>query len=131
MTWAVARRTLWRVQEGAPKGGRNRKLLLNEDALATLNAHRHLKGPYVFCDTAGIRLPHSMVKEVVPSTCRRAGLEKRVTTHGLRHSFASHLVKGPSCAAAPGDGGREIDPDRYVRGNGDALGQRIELARRR
>jgi site-specific recombinase XerD len=42
-----------------------------------------------------------MVKDVVPSTCRRAGLGKRVTTHGLPDSFASHLVmRGASLRAA-------------------------------
>ena len=96
----IVRRTLWRDQEGPPKGGRNRKVPLSEEALLTLKAHRHLKGPYAFCDAAGIRLTHSMVKEVVPSSCRRAGLGKRVTTHGLRHSFASHLVmRGASLKA--------------------------------
>ena len=29
---------------------------------------------------------------MVPSACRRAGLGKRLTTHGLRHTKASHLV---------------------------------------
>ncbi len=32
------------------------------------------------------------MKDVVPSTCKKAGLAKRLTTHGLRHTFASHLV---------------------------------------
>jgi len=41
-----------------------------------------------------------MVKDVVPSTCTRAKLSKRVTTHGLRHTFASHLVmRGASLKA--------------------------------
>lgn len=33
-----------------------------------------------------------MVKDVVPGTCRRAGLAKRATTHGFRHTFCSHLA---------------------------------------
>jgi integrase len=96
----VVRRTLWHDQEGPPKGGRDRKVPLSDEALATLKAHRHLQGPYVFCEPDGRRLTHSRVKDVVPSTCRRAGLAKRITTHGLRHTFASHLVmRGASLKA--------------------------------
>ena len=63
-------------------------------------AHRHLRGPYVFCDQVGARLTHSMVKRVVPTTCRKAKLAKRITSHGLRHTFASHLVmRGKSLKA--------------------------------
>jgi integrase len=99
-THLIVRRTLWRDQEGPPKGGRNRKVPLSDEALATLKAHRHLRGPYVFCGPSVERLTHSMVKDVVPDTCRRAGLGKRVTTHGLRHTFASHLImRGASLKA--------------------------------
>ncbi len=96
----IVRRTLWHGQEGTPKGGQNRKVPLSPEALATLKAHRHLRGPYVFCDEKGARLTHSIVKDVVPATCHRAGLGKRITTHGLRHTFASHLVmRGASIKA--------------------------------
>lgn len=88
----VVRRTLWRKQEGPPKGGRSREVALSPEALAALKAHKHLRGPYVFCTEDGGRLTHSMVKDVVPATCRRAGLAKRITNHGMRHTFASHLV---------------------------------------
>lgn len=88
----VVRRTLWKGQEGPPKGGKNRIVPLSDEAMARLKSHRHLRGPYVFCDEAGGRLTHSMLKDVVPRTCAKAGLGKRITTHGLRHSFASHLV---------------------------------------
>ena len=96
----VVRRTLWHDQEGPPKGGRQRMVPLSTGATATLKAHRHLRGPYVFCDEEGGRLTHSVIKDVVPSTCKRAGLAKRITTHGLRHTFASHLVmRGASLKA--------------------------------
>ena len=88
----LVRRTLWHDQEGTPKGGRTREVPLSNEAIATLKAHRHLKGDYVFCETNGRRLTHSRVKGVVPSTCKKAGLAKRLTTHDLRHTFASHLV---------------------------------------
>jgi site-specific recombinase XerD len=55
-------------------------------------AHRHIRGPYVFCDEAGKKLTHSKLKDVVPRTCQKAGLAKRITNNGLRHTFASHLV---------------------------------------
>lgn len=88
----VVRRTLWNGREGPPKGGKTREVPLSDQAMATLKAHRHLKGPYVFCDETGARLTHSKVKNVVPRTCTAAGLSKRLTTHDLRHTFASHLV---------------------------------------
>jgi len=48
--------------------------------------------PFPSRHSKGDHLTHSMVKDVVPSTCRKAQLAKRLTSHGLRHSFASHLV---------------------------------------
>jgi len=88
----VVRRTLWNGQEGLPKGGRSREVPLCETALTALKRHRHLRSYYVFCGSDGSRLTHSIVKSIVPRTCRRAGLAKRVTWHDLRHTFASHLV---------------------------------------
>jgi len=82
----VVRRTLWRDQEGTPKGGRIREVPLSNDAVTTLKAHRHLKGSHVFCEPDGSHLTHSRVKDVVPDTCKRAQLAKRLTTHDLRHT---------------------------------------------
>jgi site-specific recombinase XerD len=48
------------------EGGRNRTVPLSDAAIATLKAHRHLRGAYVFCTEGGERLTHSMVKDVVP-----------------------------------------------------------------
>lgn len=88
----MVRRTVWNGIEGTPKGGRTREVPLSDEAIAVLKAHRHLKGPYVFCEEDGTRLTHSRLKSIVPRVCARAGLAKRLTTHDLRHTFASHLV---------------------------------------
>jgi integrase len=66
----TVRRTLWHNQEGTPKGGRNREVPLSNEAVATLKAHRHLRGDYVFCQKDGRRFTHSRVKSVVPTTCK-------------------------------------------------------------
>ena len=88
----MVRRTLWNNREVLPKGNRIREVPLGNEIMAALKAHRHLKGPYVFCDASGKPFTHSMVKRVVPRACQKAGLAKRLTAHSLRHSFASHLV---------------------------------------
>jgi site-specific recombinase XerD len=79
-------------KEGPPKGGRNREVPLSAQTVLMLKRHKHLKGPYVFCDASGDPLTHNMLTPVVPQICRKAGLAKRITFHGLRHTFASHLV---------------------------------------
>ncbi len=65
---------------------------LSDDAVETLKVHRHLEGPHLFCEPNGARLTHNRAKDVVPRTCAKAQLAKRLTTHDLRHTFASHLV---------------------------------------
>jgi integrase len=88
----VVRRTIWMGHEGSPKSGRNCEVPLSGEAVAVLQAHRHLRGPHVFCKEDGRQLTHSLVRDIVPAACRRAGLAKRLTMHDLRHSFACHLV---------------------------------------
>lgn len=86
------RRTAWRNLEGPPKNGKPREVPLADSVVAALKEHRHLRGPYVFCRDDGTRHTHSDVKDVIARACRKAGLAKRVTWHGLRHTFASHLA---------------------------------------
>lgn len=85
------RATRWNGQEGTPKSGAARSVPLSGDALAALKVHRHLR-TYVFSHDDGRPFTHSELKDVVPNTCRRAGLAKRLTNHGLRHTCCSHLV---------------------------------------
>ena len=76
---------------GTPKSGKPREIPLGDDVRAALKAHRHLRGPLVFCDMAGKMLTDSESKGPLAHTCKRAGL-RNVGGHCLRHSFASHLA---------------------------------------
>jgi integrase/recombinase XerD len=91
-------RGLLRVRGG--KGGKDRYTLLSPMAVEAVDRHlsrwelRDRKLPWLF---PGAR-PEShvnprSVQKVVARAGRKAGLEKRVTPHVLRHSFATHLLE--------------------------------------
>jgi site-specific recombinase XerD len=49
-------------------------------------------GP-LFCSLAGRPLDLSYVRHLLPRLARKAGIERRVHAHGLRHAFAVDLVR--------------------------------------
>ena len=46
---------------------------------------------HLFCTLKGLRLNASYVRALLPRLAKRAGIEKRVHAHGLRHSMAASL----------------------------------------
>lgn len=87
----VVKRNVWRGHFGSPKGGRSREVPLNAVALDALKVHRHLRGPFVFCDDQGAFLKNDTCRNAILRASKRAGL-RPIGWHTLRHSFASHLV---------------------------------------
>jgi len=83
-----------------PKNGRARIVDLPRRAVEQLRAHKHLRGPFVFCRDDGRILPtwecESKSKRErddgpLAKLCRRIGL-RRIGWHALRHTYASHLI---------------------------------------
>ena len=76
---------------GTPKSNKPRSISMTEEVWGALRAHRHLRGPLVFCRADG--------KPLTKGQCQRplwrAGTDaqmKRFGWHVLRHTFASHLA---------------------------------------
>jgi site-specific recombinase XerD len=93
-----SRSMLIHIQRG--KGGRDRYVPLSAMLLDTLRAYWRWLQPktWLFPGTiAGWRADKPITPKVVWDAChsaaQRAGIEKRVSAHVLRHSYATHLLE--------------------------------------
>jgi integrase len=93
------RQSYVRGRFGLPKSGKSREIPLGDDVIEALRAHRHERGPLVFCDAAGKPLTAGLLAWPLKRTLKRAGL-REIGWHVLRHTLASHLVmRGASLKA--------------------------------
>src|ERR1019366_5362493 len=75
------------------KSGKPRKVPLSPTLAAALKAHRHMRGPLVFCQDDGTPLTLWHLHGALERAARRASL-RLLRWHDLRHSFASNLTIG-------------------------------------
>ncbi len=85
------RQSIVRGVIGLPKSGKPREIPLCDDAIEALAAHRHQRGPLVFCDAEGKALTAGLLAWPLKRALKRAGL-REIGWHVLRHTFASHLA---------------------------------------
>ena len=89
------RRTLGRGGMGSPKGGRERTVDPPASVVDALKGHRHLRGPYVFCQQDGQPLTDGLMKLPLQRAVQRADISReqgRIGWHDLRHTYGSHLA---------------------------------------
>jgi site-specific recombinase XerD len=90
-----SQRMLIRVRAG--KGDKDRYVMLSPRLLATFRAYwrrRPRQGPYLFPSPRPDKpLSRMAVFRSVRTAAQRAGLQKRVSPHVLRHTFATHLLE--------------------------------------
>lgn len=82
-----------RVVQG--KGAKDRMGLLPKSIRELLERQRSVKHPtdFLFTSYDGGRLTEATVQKVVRHAAKLAGVQKEVTPHTLRHSFATHLLE--------------------------------------
>jgi site-specific recombinase XerD len=82
------------------KGGKTRTVPIDagaievlEEWLAERKRVRVPGGSTLFCTLQGGRLDTSYVRRMLPRLAKRAGIERRVHAHMLRHTFAAELAR--------------------------------------
>jgi len=91
-------RMVLRVEQG--KGGRDREIPLSPTLLVALRQYYRWMRPktYLFPGTrhgwrADVPITTKVIWDAVRLAARKAGLDKRVTPHTLRHTYATHLLE--------------------------------------
>ncbi|WP_339701318.1 site-specific tyrosine recombinase XerD [Algoriphagus aquimarinus] len=86
------------------KGNKERLVPIGKDALKYLNIYKDevrvhqaiAKGheEFVFLNRRGKKLSRVMIFLIIKKTAEQAGIEKNISPHTFRHSFATHLIEG-------------------------------------
>ena len=86
------------------KGSKERLIPINEVALSWIKRYekkvrdplllqKNKSSEFIFLNNRGEALTRQAVWQIIKRYCKMAGIEKDVTPHTLRHTFATHLLE--------------------------------------
>jgi len=75
------------------KGDKDRIVFLHDQLRRILEEDGLKKSGIILLSERGTRYTDRTIQEIVPNSCKEAGIAKKATPHSLRHSFATHLLE--------------------------------------
>jgi integrase/recombinase XerD len=89
------------------KGRKYRTVYLNSEARRHLSRYMDIRSgflfnkkeqsykssPFLFLNKRGSRLSTRMIRKILTKYLVKAGIEKNISPHGIRHSYATHLIE--------------------------------------
>ncbi|MFH1696590.1 MAG: site-specific tyrosine recombinase/integron integrase [Candidatus Diapherotrites archaeon] len=89
------REKMGRVKGG--KGGKDRTIILSTEWCRGIKRHlkhKKIKSDSLFSKKNGKPLSADTIQRIIRESAEKAGIQKHVTPHSMRHSFATHLLEG-------------------------------------
>jgi integrase/recombinase XerD len=76
------------------KGEKDRHTIISDNALKLLKTYLRIEKPvdYLFEGQYGGMYSETSIRKVLEDAVQKAGINKKVHVHTLRHSFATHLL---------------------------------------